>query len=384
MKSKSSHSMNPDSYEAGFEIGKSLADIKPEAIFLLSSIHYDFREIFDGLYDGLGSRDMIIFGGTSDGFYEAACVSNIGVSALGINSYKKISWSVSIQKGWDVDSYEAAQKCMKALLHKMNGRVDIAVVMADLGCDGVKVVEGVRDVFQKPFVGGLTGDDWNFKEGYVFVNGAIYRNSVGILGMSGDFSFALNTASGWKPLGKTGTIEESQGNVVHLIDGKTAFDFLEEQYGIPPAEVALGVIPLAVYESEVSENFFLRAPAKIDMASGKITYFGSIDEGKQVRVCCATEEDVVSGVNEALTGVGAFGFKPKCAFIVSCASRKWILKERISEEINRVFNLVGKTIPLLGFRSFGEIGPFRKPNGAYTNVFFHNESYAILFLGDSE
>ncbi len=383
LKFKSFSTTTVDSYEAGIEMGEALKEIQPEVILLFASIYYDFTELFEAIYSSLGTEDVIIFGGTGDGVYETERVVNNGVAALAINGGKKIGWSMAIRTDANLDPFYSAQECAREVLSQSKSPINLAFVFADKSCDGVKIVEGVGDVLNVPFIGGLTGDDWQFKKGFIFCNGQLYENAVGILGMSGAFSFAINTASGWKPMGKSGIVEESHDNIVGYIDGKTAFNFLEEQFGIPVSEASLGVFPLAVYESEQSDRFFLRTSDKIFMASGEVSYFGSIKIGTTVRVCNATNDDVVAGVNDAITGIGTLSFEPACAIVISCGARKWMLGERVKEETSRLFDVLGKKLPLVGFPSFGEMGPIHCENGSYTPVFFHNVSYVALLLGPS-
>lgn len=378
---KSFSTTHVDAYEAGLAIGEALNEIKPEVIILFSSFCYDFDDMMEGLYSQLNEQEVVVIGGTGDGFYETSQSANHGVSALGINSNGKITWSLSLQTEAASNPGETAQTCARDLLEKMNGKIDLALVLATFNCDGVKVVDGIKSVLNIPFLGALTGDDWSFKEAILFANGKKYTDAICILGMSGEFAFSIGSASGWKPMGKSGTIDDVDQNVVHTINGKTAFDFLEEQFGIPPAEASLGVIPLAAYESPDAEHFYLRTPRKIDLSSGHITYFGTIPQGTPVRVCNATEDDVLQGVNDALASLGKLDFEPLCAIVISCGARKWILEERMIEETLRIFDQLGYSLPLIGTPSFGEMGPFHLPGNHYSRVFFHNVSLVIVLIG---
>lgn len=381
MAGKSSSTTNPDSYEAGFEIGENLSTIHPEVILLFTSVHYDLHDLVDGIYSGLETHDVLIFGGTGDGIYETENVADYGVAALGINSFGRIAWSISVRTETTGDSYAVARKCARDLLKQSGGPPNLALVLADLNCNGVRMVEGIRSVLDIPVIGGLAGDDWQFKTGYIVANGAVHRHAVGMLGMSGDFSFVINCASGWKPLGQTGLVEDVEDNVIRTIDDKTAFQFIEEQFGMPPADAALGMIPLAAYESPDSEHFFLRTPSNLDVETGEITYFGTIPKGTPVRVCNATVDDVVAGIDQALKGMGKLSFEPTCGLVISCGARKWLLGDRNAEEVSRVFDIMGKKIPLIGVPSYGEIGPFRNADGTYSKPFFHNVSYVIALFG---
>ena len=51
------------------------------------------------------------------------------------------------------------------------------------------------------------------------------------------------------------------------------------------------------------------------------------------------------------------GNKPELAILISCIGRKLVLKERISEEIEAVRDIVGDQAAITGFYSYGEICP---------------------------
>ncbi|MCD4654169.1 hypothetical protein K8T06_09550, partial [bacterium] len=65
MKTRSCYSINLDPYRAGIEIGEKIVDIRPEVIFLFSSIHYNGSpELAEAIYDVLGSNKTILIGNT--------------------------------------------------------------------------------------------------------------------------------------------------------------------------------------------------------------------------------------------------------------------------------------------------------------------------------
>ena len=87
------------------------------------------------------------------------------------------------------------------------------------------------------------------------------------------------------------------------------------------------------------------------------------------------------GVKISLDGLKNLDFEVAGALVISCAGRKWILGSKVKEETERLFSMLGHKIPLAGYPSFGEIGPFRNPDNTYTDSFFHNETYILLFIG---
>jgi len=384
MRFKSVSTIHADSYRAGAEIGDALREMVPEVILLFASISYehDFTDLFDGIRDRLGSTETLIFGGTGDGIYETSRTANYGVCALGIHSEGKLRWSAAFEKGISTDSYSAARSCALKTLSQVGGQAGFAFVLADgAKADGSRIVAGINSVLRIPYFGGLTGDDRKFTRSRILFNGQELEDAVSILMASGELSHSINAASGWTPIGTFGKVEECESNSIRRIHGMSAQTFMKEQLGKPLGEADLGIIPLATYKSEGTEYFSLRTPSRLDSDTGAITTFGSIDQGASVRVCTATREEVIQGVLSALEGLNGEKAGGAAAVVISCAGRKWLLEDRGEEEVEQVLAALGQRIPLVGFPSFGEIGPFRKPDGTYTETFFHNVTFVICSLG---
>ena len=91
----------------------------------------------------------------------------------------------------------------------------------------------------------------------------------------------------------------------------------------------------------------------------------------------------LAGVVAAVSRLGPLpdGFKPAAAIVISCAGRKWLLDDSGTKELETFFGAVGEKLPLVGFPSFGEIAPFRRPEGSYTPTCFHNVTFVVCLLG---
>lgn len=382
----SSKSILTDPYRAGLEIGEALAPISPEVILLFASMSYDpdFSDFFEALYDVLGSKSVIIFGGTGDGIYESSGAENYGVSALGINSGGTVAWNVALEQGVKADSFGAARKCARKALAASPSPACFRMILADGAlADGHAIANGFAAEIPGPFIGGLTGDDRKFTGSKVFLNGREYEDAVAILSGSGNIRFAVNAASGWTPVGIDGIVEDNQGCEIRTISGQTALDFMARELGKPLGEADIGIVPLAAYQHGSTKHFCLRTPSHLHHDSGAVTTFGSVEPGAIVRVCSATREDVVRGVEDALDGLlpESLGFTPSAAIIISCAGRKWLMADRGEKELAALQSRLGLSIPLAGFPSFGEIGPFRLEDGSYTAVSFHNATLVVCLIG---
>lgn len=263
MRYKSAKSILTDSYRAGFEIGETLAPISPEVILLFASMSYDpdFSDFFEAMYDALGTNSVIVFGGTGDGIYETSGAENYGVSALGITSDGGVTWSAVLEQGVHADSFKAARACALKALASCPVPSMFRMVLADgAKADGHAIVNGIAAEITGPFFGGLTGDDRKFTSSKVFLNGREYEDAVAILTGCGDFSFALNAASGWTPIGNAGVVENAQGCEIRTISGQNALDFMARELGNPLSETDIGIVPLAAYQTGSTEHFFCGPP----------------------------------------------------------------------------------------------------------------------------
>lgn len=383
MRFKSAGSVLTDAYRAGAEIGASLREIAPDVVILFASISYEqeFSDLDAGLRDGLGAP-ALVFGGTGDGIYETGTTANYGVCALGIRSGDGVRFATAVGTGVSADGFACAKGAALQAMKAVGGPVSFAFVLADgVKADGAKVLDGFASVLPGPFFGGLTGDDRKFTRSRLFVDGKEYEDAAALLVATGPVRFGVNAASGWTPVGEPGTVDASDGNTVQRISGSTALNFAKDRLGKPLGEADLGIVPFAAYDAS-GVHFVLRSPSGLDDATGAISTFGSIPEGTVVRVCAATRDEVLGGVQTAVEGLGGIGFRPKAAIIVSCAGRKWLLDDPGREEVSRVLSALGGNIPLVGFPSFGEIAPFLHLDGSYSAPFFHNGTFVVVLLGE--
>lgn len=374
-----------DPWRAGIEIGERIAAISPDAVLLFFTIHYldGVAELIAGLREMLGPGPLLC-GGTGDGVFGPGGVANLGVSALAIRGGEGVRFSASLVRSVRGRSVCAAETCAREALASLGKPAGFLFTLADgTSADGCGIVEGVTRAHAGPLFGGLTCDDRRFERGAVLLNDEVAADAVVVLAASGDLPLRIGTASGFAPVGETGRITASSGKIVHTIDDAPATEFFRAQTGKRQNRFDLGIVPLAVIDPENPARFVLRTPARFDDATGDVTLVGRIPEAAAVRVCRATEADILGGVDRACAAAAAGGFAPAAAVIVSCAGRKWLLSESGAEEHRRVRSAF-PDLPLAGFPSLGEIGPFPLDAGGLASAQFHNETFVIALFGRRE
>jgi hypothetical protein len=102
-----------------------------------------------------------------------------------------------------------------------------------------------------------------------------------------------------------------------------------------------------------------RAVLDTDEAAQSVTFAGDVPEGAYARLMMASPERLLEGAagaaRAALEGLGAQ--EPDLAVLVSCTGRKWVLEQRVEEEVEEVRATLGARPALAGFYSYGEIAP---------------------------
>ena len=376
-----------DSYNAGRELGEGLAELQPDVVILFSSIHYDFQEQYEGLCDGLGTREVTVFGGTGDGFFETDSGAAIGVAALGINGEGAMRSHCHVEPGVSADSRAAGKRCAEALAAAAGDDAPrLALVMFDyLESSDNYVVEGINEVLGCPVFGGAASDDRKLERSFVLHNGQATKDAVGMLGLSGEFSFAVEVENGTLPVSEAGIVEAATGNTLERISGRNAMDFVAERLGRSAdsfTDYDIGLISVQCSPNADMGDSQFRSVAKWHRDTGALDTFGPVEVGQHVRVAMPTSDDLIHGVEAVLERhERRAGFEPVAGLGVSCAGRKWLLGDRFDEEIQTI-RKQRRALPVIGFPSLGEIAPRRREDGSYSANLFHNVSFVFALLGD--
>ena len=70
--------------------------------------------------------------------------------------------------------------------------------------------------------------------------------------------------------------------------------------------------------------------------------------------------------------------EPELALLISCVGRKLVLKQRVEEEPESVRDVLGASVCLSGFYSYGEIAPFANT----VKCELHNQTMTITTLSE--
>lgn len=382
------HSDDPDSTYAIEEIldqcNTALAGATPQAGLLISSIAFDHALILEVICKTYPGIQLI--GGTSVGEMSSVMGFQEDSVMLMLFSSDDIEIQAGIGRNLSHSPTDATQQAVKQAKANLTQPVKLCLTMVEsLTSDAVTMLEGLNHHLggTVPIYGGLTANDWRLGEDFLakpthqFFGTEVLTDSVPVLLFSGNIQISSGVSTGQHPIGRQGLVTKAQGNTILEIDGKSILEFYREYFGeISAAGGSLLGGSIAVFEPDV-EQYYLRSPAGDDLNAGSVSYFGRVPEQSLIQLTQTDDEEILGALQASLqSAIQSYpGSQPSAAFIVSCASRMKNLGPRAKEEYEAVAAQLGKDFPMMGFYSFGEIGPFRSKS------YFHNETFITLLMG---
>jgi hypothetical protein len=261
-----------------------------------------------------------------------------------------------------------------------------------LNGNGAEIVRGVLESLGEhfPVVGGASGDDFQFKKTFQYLNDKVYTDTVAGLGITGDFKIGIGVKHGWIPVGEPMRVTKSEGGVLHEVNGKPAIQIYEDYFGKEEAAVLktetlakLAITYPIGLKVEGNEELLIRDPLSVDQ-NGSITCAAEVPEGADIRLMIGSIEEAVKVAKLAASNALAQldGAKPKAIIVFNCIARNKLFGQRSGEEINAIQEVLGRDVPLIGFYTYGEQAPM---NGEVKNInqcnsAFHNETVVIAAL----
>lgn len=387
-----------DSYQAGCDAAQeALRDHggSPEAVVVFAAPIYRHRELLDGIVSVLGDLPMV--GGTTAGEIASPGFSTESVVVMALSS-AALEFHTSIGHDMSGDEKACGSALAESLLSQTSkdDALSLLVFPNGMGGDGTMMIEGLHSQLGTDFeiVGGYLGDEADFKQTFQFYNGKVYKDAIPGLMISsrGGFGTGIGVMSGFESIGIRCICTRAEGNTLKELDGEPALKLYQEFLGEERSQRLPGICleyPFGLIEDnedvESKEYFQLRCGLAVDHEEGSITLASAIPEGSAVTLTTASRQDIINGARVAAERAKeSLGDRqPRAIMMFSCVGRKLVLGRRTQEEVDAVRQVLGEDVPLLGFYTYGEIGPISKQHGDLTKTKFHNETVVLWVLGEN-
>ena len=385
-----------DSFSAGKEAAQSAIEKHsgvPRVLIVFGAMRFNHRDLLAGISSV--AKDIPMVGGTTAGEISSAGFSTGSVVVMSFSN-EELEFVTGI--GHNMSSDEAA--CSRAMANDILGKAavdpdaSLLIFPNGMGGDGLRVLEGLQSVLGKDFeiTGGYLGDDERFESTFQYYNGIVYKDAItGLMVIKKKgFRTGIGVRSGFSSIGNSFTCTSSEGNVVKEFEHTNALDLYKDFLGEERAERLPAVCleyPFGIIDNNPSHSgqniFQLRCGLSVDHEQGTISLAASIPEGSEVTLTTASRGDIINGAREAADQAkkSLGGATPLAIIMFSCVGRKLVLGRRIQEEVDAVREILGVDVPLIGFYTYGEIGPIDKTKKELSSVKFHNETVVLWVLG---
>ncbi len=354
MKAKSIKEISIEEIQSAVQ--QSMSDgFKPTLAIALLSIKQD-RNAICKLLDDAG---ITIFGATTNGGFidDEIELGSAAIMLLDINpDYFTILFDEYPDKNYRQVATSMATKTLERFAHPA-----FLIAGSNMATDAEQLLFGFEDVIGKNvnIHGCMAGDDFTFKEQFVFTNNKETNRGIVMLAFDEDkIKLRGRAICGWKAVGTVKTVTKSEGNHVYTVDDIPVLDLTAKYGGLTiTADGGFSIEVAAQFPLQLQRETgdpVMRPGLMIDWNDHSFYCSGAVPQGSKVRFSLPPDFDVIEKVIEGCEDLKVTEIPDAEALIIfSCAGRFVSLGPLINEEIkgmSKVWN-----VPMVGMFSNAEL-----------------------------
>lgn len=303
--------------------------------------------------------------------------------SVSVVKFSKSRFRVILKEISEQSSFEVG----KEIVEELNGEhlKSIFVLSSVVNVNGSELTKGLS--FNAPadcvITGGLAGDGVEFNKTWILLGSKLMRKQIVAIGLYGTtLRVESGCRCGWSRFGLDRKVTSSHENILYSIDNKPALQLYKRYLGSYADELpASGLyFPLMLLE-EGRKIPTLRAIKAIDEEKNSITLAGSIPQNSTVTFAKANLDELIDGAQEAAESLLVKYNKNQKALCIAinCVARKIVLKQEAEDEIEMIHNILGESVSIVGFYSYGEIA-----NISQGGCDFHNQSMTLMLIYEED
>ncbi len=343
-------------------------------VFAAPEFH-DHPEIFKELKSYFPKSSLVGCSTSGEIFGAKLSDSSLAISIIHFeNSHFSVSASEIKTSG---QSLAAGSKLIEDL--EASDLRGVLILSDGLLVNGSELSKGINQKLEASNIvvsGGLAGDGNQFQKTWTLKEEQILENTIIAIGFYGE-NLKISNASkgGWDVFGPERVVTKSDGNILYEIDGQPALDLYKNYLGERANELpASGLLfPLQIRSNHSDQNKLVRTLLAVDELTKSMTFAGDVPEGCLTQFLRANFEHLIDAAGEAAEQIQN-GDENSFAMAVSCVGRRIALGQRVEEELEAVQSSLGENANVIGFYSYGEIGP--KSNSPQCDL--HNQTMTIF------
>ncbi len=364
--------------EIKIALAQSMADgFKPTLAISFISVALDRTAIIEIL----DAENIAVFGCTTNGeFIDEE--PDKGSAAILLLDMNKDHFQIYFEEYPDRNYREVSSAIAKKAKTKFTTSAFL-IATSNSSADGEEILRGIEDVAgqQVNAYGGAAGDDYGFKDTFVFTNGKESSQAMVCIALDETKVEIKGIATcGWKAVGTEKIVTKSEGNHVYTVDNIPVLDITAKYGGLENVTPENDNLLL-----EIAANFplqlqrekgdpLMRPGLQVDWTDRSFYTSGTVPQGSKVRFSLPPDFDVMEKVVKGVENLKATEMPEADALVVfSCAGRILSLGPLMSQELEGVKNVWN--VPMAGMFSNAELG--RATGG---NLEMHNLTTCCVAL----
>lgn len=353
-------------------LGDQLAGQEPRLVFLFAS-------------PGLGLADLaaraserfpgaVVLSASTSGEFTERGETRGGASALAVCGEHRCFGAIA--RGLKADPEGAVRRALEGLPREVEGfPFCTAFLHVDaLAGTGEEATLLAADILgeEAQIAGAAAGDDLAMKATEVGFGADVAGDAIAVALLFSAQPLAIGVAHAHVPISPPLRVTRAEGNVVHTIDDRPAWEVwrehTRERAKVQGIDVdALGKDEIIGYllrfeaglriggEEEDEPSFKIRAPLST-AEDGSIAFACGIPQGTVIRITESSKEGQRSSARLAAEAAkGKLGGRPAAGAVVfDCICRRLILDEDFERAVGAIGEVLGG-VPVAGFETYGEI-----------------------------
>jgi len=223
------------------------------------------------------------------------------------------------------------------------------------------IVENTQALHQ--VVGGAAGDEGKFQATHVGEPERSGTDMAAAVHLFTKHPWGVGIGHGLEATTAKMRVTKAKGNVVHEIDGRSAFAVYQEharKRGVELAAATAGEYLIANELGIIVAGKVTRARAPLSVnKDGSLTCAAEVPQGAHVAILDGKPDAMVAAAREAAAEAlqNLQGQEPAGVLLFDCVCRGLILKDAFQREIDAVREVMGE-VPVAGFLTYGEIASY--------------------------
>lgn len=241
------------------------------------------------------------------------------------------------------------------------GLKHIFLLSDGLNMNGSSLVKGMNRALNHSIsiTGGLAADGTAFEETLVIANDIAKENRLVAIGFYGEgLCISSGCYAGWEEFGIYRRITKAKGNIVYEIDHQPALELYKKYLGEYAHELPHSGLrfPFNVKKT-VESDAVIRSVLAINEEDKSLIFAGDVSEGAYARLMKTDIDGLIDGAELAARQIKQSNEKSALGLVVSCVGRRVILNQLSDEELESLSEILGESVQLTGFYSYGELAP---------------------------